>query len=73
MYLAMTNKTTTQPARTEPAKAAAFEDVQIFGAEHLCGYEEEPTFLGTCAICGFFAALSGLAIYVMVTFPHSII
>jgi hypothetical protein len=71
MYSAMTNKTTTNQVRTARTKAAAFEDIQVFGAEHLCGYEEGPTFLGTCAICGFFVALSALAIYVMVTFPQT--
>jgi hypothetical protein len=67
----MTNDTTTNQARTEKTKAVAFEDIQVFGAEQLCGYEEGPTFLGTCAICGFFAGLSALAIYVMLTFPQT--
>jgi hypothetical protein len=69
----MTNKTTTNQARTAQSKAVAFEDVQVFGAEQLCGYEERPTFLGSCAICAFFVALSALAIYVMVTFPQTAI
>jgi hypothetical protein len=67
----MTNKTTTPQVRTTQTKAAAFEDVQVFGADQLCGYEEGPTFLGSCAICAVFVVLSALAIYVMVNFPQT--
>jgi hypothetical protein len=69
----MANNTNTHLEKTEQSKASSFEDIQVFGAEQLCGYEEGPTFQGTCAICAFFVLLSALAIYVMVTFPQSAI